>query len=171
MPRPAERKKRKFDREAYRQRMRDKEQREKSTGTGTMLTLPENVKLLDLKEAGVRKLDILPFVSELDNFVDEIPAGEEWYVATVYAHTGIGLKEKSYICPKETFGKPCPICEYVAKARKKGGHSQEELDALRPKHRELYAVIDRTEKGHKEEVKLLLISFYNFGKKLRTEVE
>jgi hypothetical protein len=112
----------------------------------------------------------VPFISKHHNYVNDIPPGEPWHVVSVYVHRGIGTAEKSYICPRETFGEPCPICEFIGQEKKKGNLSQDQETALKPKHQELYNVIDVTRENDNL-VQIHMMSYWNFGKVLGSELE
>ena len=57
-------------------------------------------------------------------------------------HFGIGIDNRTFVCPR-TFGKKCPICEYMSQAAKKGTLDDDSINALKPKERVLYNVIPK----------------------------
>jgi hypothetical protein len=115
----------------------------------------------------INLLDFLPYeITATDR--PDIDAGEFDVARRFYVHRGIGADEKTYICPLRTNGKPCPICEHIAKLRKDPDVEEDEIKALYPKERELYNVIDLNNK--KEGVKIFDISTHLFGKKLEEEI-
>lgn len=130
------------------------------------LKLPEGVTLFKPKK-GVMLLDIIPFVAGEDN-----PYAEEGMIhweRTFWVHKGIGANNESYLCPRKNFKQPCPVCEFRAKIQAEGdGDSEELIQALAPKERQLFNVINRKEpdKG----IQLWDFSFHLFGKLLQARL-
>ncbi len=67
------------------------------------------------------KLNILPFIagSDLNPYIQKgkLKKGQASYLLDLYVHKGIGPNKDSVTCPKMNYGKPCPICEEVAKMK------------------------------------------------------
>ncbi len=151
-----------------RRRMKEKADRE-GRGGGNLIKVPSGVKIMEIKK-GSYNFDIIPFVSEMRNYPDKVDPGIDWPVFTFFIHRGIGAGDNnSYVCPKETFGNRCPICEFINDAQLKKSMSWEELNPLRPKQQELRNIIDLNEKD--APLKILWTSFYNFGKVLNENLE
>ena len=91
--------------------------------------------------------------------------GELDYVMDFWQHPQIGSAQENVVCPKKTFGKPCPLCELAAEAKAKG--RKDDQDALKPKRRVVYNVIDanKPEKG----ILVFDVSHYLFEKELIEE--
>jgi hypothetical protein len=91
--------------------------------------------------------------------------GDLDYVMDFWQHPAIGSAQENIVCPKKTFGKPCPICDLRAEAKAKG--NKEDQDALRPKRRVVYNVIDvnKPERG----LQVFDVSHYLFEKELIEE--
>ncbi len=128
----------------------------------------EEVKFFKPKK-GKNKIDILPYTVKTKHHPQGVEAGFEDYVLDIFVHTKVGPKEGSYICPKRTFGKPCPICEEHDHLKKEGETDDDELRDLAPKHRVFYNLIDL--KNEDEGVQLWEVSHFLFEKELLEEAE
>lgn len=104
--------------------------------------LPEGVGLWYPKE-GDHFIDIIPFVvgsnMPLDRQTGEITAnkGEIDYLVDVDVHSRIGSNSIDYVCPKQNFGKRCPICAYL---RNEGAGNEEIWRKYKTTRRTLYLV-------------------------------
>ena len=94
----------------------------------------------------------------------EAEIGEKDYVLDYYSHRGVGPAEKTVLCLKNTYGKPCPICEQAAALRKAG--KEKEAAALKPSRRVVYNIEDLKEPGV---LKVFEASHYLFEKELIEE--
>jgi len=139
--------------------------RKEQKGQGRKYNIPPEVSFFQPRHRC--RVDILPYRVTRDTNPD-VPPGKLCYVRTVWVHYGIGLDDRSYICPK-TIGQRCPICEHRAKLIKEKSPDEQLVAALKPKQRELYNVIDLDEpdKG----VQLWEISYHLFGAKLEEEID
>jgi len=116
----------------------------------------------------ISKVDIIPYVVEMEGHPDGIEPGEYYWYMPYKLHTSIGSDEKFYVCPK-TFNKKCPICEYRSMlARDDYESNKEEIGKLKARDRMLIQVIDLDDRD--AGIKLWDISYYLFGKKLETEL-
>ena len=117
---------------------------------------------------GKHRINIIPFTIKSKNHPlvkkGEAEIGEQDYVMDFYVHRGVGPAEKSVICLKNTYGKPCPICEHSANLRKNG--KEEEAKALKPSRRVAYNIEDLKEPG---KLKVFETSHYLFEKELIEE--
>lgn len=139
--------------------------RKHNSGDRTTVKSPDGVGFLKVKE-GVMKLDILGFEAGKGNpFADP---GEMHYERTFFVHRGIGPENASYVCPRKTAGKKCPICEHLAKLNKDSDADPDLIKALAPKERQLFQVINHAERD--KGIQLLEIAHFNFGKRLDAEV-
>ena len=132
---------------------------------GSYLNLPRGTEIYKPKK-GTQTLAIVPYEVKTKNH-PEADVGELWYQRDIYVHYNVGIDEKAVICPK-TIGKSCPICKYLSALKKDPDADEEIIKALKPKHRELYNVINLDEDSDK--VLLFEISYYNFGDKLDEEI-
>jgi len=117
---------------------------------------------------GKHRINIVPYIIKSKNHPlvkkGEAEIGEMDYVLDFYVHRGVGPAEKSILCLKNTFGKPCPICEHSASLRKAG--KEKEANALKPSHRVVYNIEDLKEPG---KIKVFETSHYLFEKELIEE--
>lgn len=117
---------------------------------------------------GKHRINIIPYIIKSKNHPlvkkGEAEIGEMDYVLDFYVHRGVGPAEKSVLCLKNTFGKPCPICEHSASLRKAG--KEKEANALKPSHRVVYNIEDLKEPG---KIKVFETSHYLFEKELIEE--
>ena len=117
---------------------------------------------------GKNRINIVPYQIKSKNHPlvksGEAEIGEKDYVLDFYTHRGVGPSEKTVLCLKNTYGKPCPICEQSAKLRKEG--KEKEANALKPSRRVIYNVEDLKEPG---KIKVFETSHYLFEKELIEE--
>jgi hypothetical protein len=117
---------------------------------------------------GKHRINIVPYIIKSKNHPlvkkGEAEIGEMDYVLDFYVHRGVGPAEKSVLCLKNTFEKPCPICEHSASLRKAG--KEKEANALKPSHRVVYNIEDLKEPG---KIKVFETSHYLFEKELIEE--
>ena len=142
-----------------------------SGGRNLPYKLPTGKELFSPKK-GISLIDIIPYKVSIKNHPDDIPAGDLWYRRKIFVHFGIGIEEKSYICPLKTpgIGKKCPICENRAQLLKDDPEGNKEVLAqLKPKQRELYNVINLEEED--KGVQLWDMSYHLFGKKLEEDLK
>jgi hypothetical protein len=118
-------------------------------------------------------LDIIPFKIASKNFPavaqGKAEIGEEAYAMDFWVHRGVGPGKKyNVICPQETYGQRCPICEQRdAIGRQYGWKSSEFKDAPKgPAHRIIYNVIKSDD--DKEELMVLEENFNHFEQPLLT---
>lgn len=117
---------------------------------------------------GKHRINIIPYVIKTKNHPlvksGEAEIGEKDYVLDFYAHRGVGPAEKTVLCLKNTYGKPCPICEQAAALRKAG--KEKEANALKASRRVVYNIEDLKEPGV---LKVFETSHYLFEKELIEE--
>ena len=146
-------------------RARKKAERRKSGDWGRAVDIPEGTDKLKLGK--VVSFDIIPYRVSIKNHPEGVEKGDTWFQRTFFIHKDVGPNNKTYLCPK-TVGKPCPICEEHAKLRKDPDADDETLKKLRQKERELFNVIDTSDR--KKGVQILDISVHLFGKLLEEEL-
>lgn len=117
---------------------------------------------------GKNRINIIPYEIKSKNHPlvksGEAEIGEKDYVLDFYTHRGVGPSEKTVLCLKNTYGKPCPICEYSASLRKAG--KEEEAKALKASRRVVFNVEDLKEPG---KLKVFETSHFLFEKELIEE--
>lgn len=103
---------------------------------------PEKVKGMTFWKPGPGQhiFDILPYIAGTQN--PRRKKGKAAYVVDVFTHRGVGPNEDQYICLAKSFNEPCPICEYRAERVKEGDATEEEIKALKPSRRVIYAIWD-----------------------------
>lgn len=142
-----------------------RERAEKHTGgfESTSIKLPKDMKFFKVKKEGIIRLDIIPFIAGAGNpFADE---GVLHYERTYYVHPRVGGDDgDTYICPSETAGLPCPVCEFRKKLKADEDADEELVKSLYPRERQLFQVIDTADRA--AGIQLWDISYHLFGKKL-----
>ena len=148
--------------------MRDRFKKRAKEGAqkGFSVQLPEDVKRFAPKK-GTYKLDVIPYTVSAKKHPDGVTAGELWCRRPFLIHYGIGVDNKPQVCPR-TIGKPCPICEYYERERKRPGADEDALKEIRAKARELYNVIDLDNED--DGIQVLEMSYHLFGKLLENEI-
>lgn len=140
----------------------------------TFAALPkgQNVEFFKVTKK-VHNLAIIGYVTtdpkHPDNVDGDLPPGTLWPSRTYFVHNNVGPDEGAVICPAQTWGERCPICEYAKQRRKEGDATKEELQALRPKQRQLFNVIDLD--SDDQSVMLFDMSYFLFGKQLDKELK
>lgn len=128
----------------------------------TSLRLPEGVYLFNVKQAGVKRLEIIPFEAGAGN--PDAEEGDLYFMRTFYTHRGIGPNQDTYVCPAKTSGKRCPVCEHRQKLDKNPDADPELVKDLLPKKRQLWNVYDHAEPDRG--VQVWDVSYHLFGKQL-----
>lgn len=112
------------------------------------------------------KIDILPFqISSKNNpavAAGKYKIGEYDYVLNIYVHKYVGPMNEDFVCLKQNYGKPCPICEEGKRLYMSG--DKEGGLKLNAKRRVFYNVIDRS--GDNSAVQILDQSYEWFEKEL-----
>lgn len=134
-----------------------------SKGSNSCIVLPKGkrAEFFPLKK-GIYKIDILPYLVGKGNpFAKE---GSYHFERTYYYHAQVGAGKDMVVCLRKTIGKPCPICDYRAKASQDEDADEKLLKSLLPKARQVFNIIDL---GNPDAgVKLMDVSPYNFGELL-----
>lgn len=138
------------------------------------IRLPDNLSMFRVERAGTRRLDFMPFLvsdeawKKLTRDCKQSDPDFECYEQTYYVHRNIGPSSATFVCPRKTFGKPCPVCEHLAKNQR----NDELYRSIGPKYRHLWALIDITdEESRKKEIQIWDTGHWKtFGEKLRTEI-
>ena len=115
------------------------------------LMLPDNVEVFKPKKEGNVRFNIIPYVAGKNN--RDADPGELDYEFTFWTHTiGEGDDRRTIVCPKKTYGKPCPICEEVERLSKNYVENQEEIKAIKAKQRQLFNIVDARDEENKIQV-------------------
>lgn len=156
-------------RDQLRGRTQDQHSEKDSGGKGWGVLNTEGLgeELFFKPEIGNNAIDIIPYVVKTDKH-PKLKPGDVDYVLDVWVHKKIGAGEDSYVCLKKTYKKACPICEEMAKLTQDGG-DEDTIDALKPKHRVFYNVINLNAKAGN--IQLFEQSHFKFEKELLEEAE
>jgi len=87
------------------------------------------------------------------------------YVMDVWVHRSIGPGQADVVCLRRNYNKACPICEAMDEAKAAG--NKDELNALKPRRRVFYNVINVNESDG--EIMVFESSHFNFEKELIEE--
>lgn len=153
----------------------DSEKQKKDARSYGYLILPKDIKVFSPEPGSKVVLDFIPYEVSDEKHPDRndpkevaVP-GSLWYKRPFKVHRNIGANNETVVC-LTSIGKKCPICEYLAK-RTREGAGKEELDALKPKQRDLYCVIPLGHKKFEEVPHIFDISHYLFQTLLNDELE
>lgn len=144
------------------------------------MNLPNGVDLFKesketLNKKGRVLLDIIPYVISNKHHADLDPevgieVGSLWYKTPFKVHRSIGAGDgETVVCPT-TFGLPCPICE-LRKKRMIEGAEKEEIKALAPSKRNLYAIIPIGVKDVDEKIHIWNTSDFFVQEMINKELE
>ena len=103
--------------------------------------LPAGIREWWPDKAGTFRLDFVPYEVKIDNHPDRVTRKSIWYKYPFRVHNQIGPNNASVICPT-TLGKPCPICEEVAKLKKDWDGNKDAIAGIRAKEMTAMIVID-----------------------------
>ena len=95
--------------------------------------------------------------------------GDLYFERTYFTHRGIGPEQNTYVCPRKTAGKKCPICDYAAKMRRDPNADPDVIKDFDPKERQLWNVVDTEDP--KKGVQIWDVSFHLFGKLLDQRIK
>lgn len=142
----------------------------KRTSSYGYLNIPKGVDVFNAEPGSKVTFDIMPYTVTDKHHLDAPTAevGELWYKKPFRTHRSVGVNNDTVVCPT-TFGKKCPICEYRNKLRKEGG-DEDEIKALKPSERNLYAIILRGKKAN-DKVHLFDFSDYLFQERFEEQLQ
>lgn len=96
---------------------------------------------------------------------NDAKVGDEDFVLDIWVHQYVGPSNCDIICPRRTFGKPCPICEAGQKYHDEGDNDG--AQKCRPTHKAIYNVVD--EKDRDKGVQIFIASYKYFQQELMDE--
>jgi len=138
------------------------------------LRLPKGVQLFKEEPGEKVFLDFVPYKVTDPYHLDKdeksgvaVP-GAWWYKKPFRVHRSVGVKNETLVCPL-TFGKKCPICEYMAH-QLKNKVKWDNVKHLRPSARSLYLVIPKGHKKYEERIHVWDISDFCFYELLEDEL-
>lgn len=147
----------------YQRRTETNEDNTGARGTQALDTRSVNLKFYKFGE--VKKyydVNILPFRVGRNNpavVAGELREGDWDYSVDYFVHKNVGPDKGTYICPKKTYGKACPMCEEAQRLSDEQG-----TDAARgmwASKRSLLCVQPLDERGRGDDVPMLLDCAYN----------
>jgi hypothetical protein len=146
----------------------------RSGGGGRVFNFGDTkVKYLKIDKDGEYAIDIIPMEITTKNnpsVVDgSMKIGDKIHALDYFVHKNIGPKKQAYICPSQTVGKACPICEEYDRVKKAKGWDSDEAKALKATHRIIYNVVNADDE--KGTVMLFDASYYLFAAELNEEAE
>jgi hypothetical protein len=126
----------------------------------TAFRVPDGMEVFKLKEAGRKRIEILPVLATEKNKYGL--AGTHHFEATYFANR-LGADNQTYVSPR-TFNERCPVYDEYSRLRNDPNADEEVVRSLRAKQRQLFYVLDpdEPEKG----VQLWDMSYWLFGKQL-----
>lgn len=106
-----------------------------------VLSLPKGINLLAIKSAGAIRMVVLPYIVPQGARHPIAKPGEHHYARDYFVHKNFGPSGKEQaICPRLTFGKPCPICEAIQTQLQSGQISKDQAKNLNAKQRTLFNI-------------------------------
>lgn len=152
-----------------------KDYESKDRGAGSRPSAMDWKKIDDVKffkpKEGKNIIDIVPYIIKTKNDplvkTGDAKIGDQSYMLDLFIHSNIGPTQASIICLKETFGKPCPICEQRQAFYNEG--KKDEAGVLKAKRQCFYNV--RDVKNAPDEIQVFNISHYLFQKELIEEAK
>lgn len=115
--------------------------RQNGRNRSSYLLLPDGVDVFKPKKEGNYRFNIIPYIAGKKNRDTE--PGELDYEFTFFVHrVGDGDDSRTIVCPKKTYGKPCPICEMVERLSKNYVENEDEIKALKARQRQLFNIVD-----------------------------
>ena len=154
---------------------RDAQRQKSAKSSYGYLMLPKGVSVFSPDPGSRVRMDIMPYMVTDENHPDKYEeeqiatAGELWYKRPFKVHRNIGVEDETVVC-LTSFGERCPICECRARWIKEG-RDKEDTDALRPKQRNLYALVPIGVKGVDEIIHVMDMSQFLFQNLLNEELE
>jgi len=86
-------------------------------------------------------IDIIPYQVGANHPNPKIKEGEWGYYFEFFVHYGVGPMDGQFVCLKETYNLPCPICEARMALRNTEDFDEAEEKKLKAKKRTLYNVV------------------------------
>jgi len=147
----------------YQRRTETNEDNTGARGTQALDTRSVNLKFYKFGE--VKKyydVNILPFRVGRNNpavVAGELREGDWDYSVDYFVHKNVGPDKGTYICPKKTYGKACPMCEEAQRLSDENG--SDAAKGMWASKRSLLCVQPLDERGRGDDVPMLLDCAYN----------
>lgn len=168
-----------------RQSHRERGQRGLRTTLHEMIlrTFPKDVEWAEIKSGREKnEFDIIPFIITQKWFADlltfsgkksEAPRGVGYlsYKLEVPVHRQVGPNNENWLCLREAFGKPCPMCEdkFAEFDKAKADQDKDKISSLNPSWRCFYNVYDYN--VPERDIHPFEISYKMFEEPLLEEIE
>jgi hypothetical protein len=110
----------------------------------TCFTIPEGMELIRLKKDKKHRWDVIGYVCGDKN--PEMKEGKFYHNLSYWVHPRIGPSGKWFPCNAKNGRGRCAACERLSKLRFAGEADEDTREALNPKHRHLFYVVDRDDK-------------------------
>ncbi len=104
------------------------------------IKIPKGFPLFAFKKEGKFRLRILPY-STSDRKIDRTFCDAGGILHYEYSYWTHRADETTHCCLKKTFHKACPVCDHLAKLDRYGS-DKELYDSMKPKQRQLFALLD-----------------------------
>lgn len=125
--------------------------RQNGRNHSSYLLLPDGVEMFRPRKEGNYRFNIVPYVAGKNNRDTE--QGELDYEFTFYVHKiGDGDDQRTIVCPKKTYGKPCPVCEQVERLSKNYVENEDEIKSMKAKQRQLFNIVDARDEENRIQV-------------------
>lgn len=138
-----------------------------SMGGRTAIMVPTGLNMFKPKKTGTMVLDIIPYIQteQRERFREKLRFGRgpgfPYRERTYFVHYNIGINEDAYTCTAATFGRPCPVCDEIARlGNSPHPEAKQQIKTLKAKERQLILVYDREtpDKG----LQLWEVSYHTF---------
>lgn len=139
---------------------RARAEKQESGGGPSAFKVPKGLSLFKWEKPGTYKLRVLPYVVS-DRDIDHRFADPDFehFEYSYWVHASLGLDNRGkHCCLRETFHKPCPICEWL-NTLDRWGTDKETYNTYRPKQRQLFALLDTESKD--KGIQLYETSFFS----------
>ena len=157
------------DREKRRAMVRDRAKRTQANNSGSsFFKLKDGVETWIPDKKATYRINHLPYTVSSENHPDDVPVGERWYKRPFKVHYNVGPEEKRLVCPT-SIGKPCPICEHVAKLKKDYEANKDEIKGCKAKNMVAYN-IRLADDEDEDKVRLFVWSAFNYSDELEKEL-
>jgi len=160
--------------QALRDKMRKKHEKEKQGIGGVLFQAPKGVSMFDITKAGkeangmiIVDIEIVPFKVNNPNPNEPAEKGDEWHMASVYAHHNQGVDGKTtVVCLAKTHKEKCSVCDFLQKNRAE--LTDKEYYDQKPKKYDVFNVINLSEKD--EPIQVFMEKSTKFYNKLQDEI-
>ncbi len=137
------------------------------TGSGNWFKLPDGVDTWEPKKAGKYLIDILPYETTSEHHPNDIASGAVWYRYPFKIHHGLGVDNKSIVCPTSV-GMKCPVCEEIGRLSKDYDDNKSIIKGLRAQRYVAYNILNPDDTDN---VSILALSVGKFFNLLEQELE